>query len=44
MAIEIPHGPVVESLMDHGFAVYSINPKQLDRLRDPPQPAEDHAS
>ena len=34
IAIEVPHGPVVESLMDRGFAVYSINPKQLDRFRD----------
>jgi hypothetical protein len=33
-AIEVPHGPVVDSLLDRGFAVYSINPKQLDRLRD----------
>ena len=32
MAIEVPHGPVVESLMDRGFAVYSINPKQLFRF------------
>ena len=39
VAIEIPHGPVVESLMDHGFAVYSINPKQLDRFRDRHSPA-----
>lgn len=39
VAIEIPHGPVVESLMDHGFAVYSINPKQLDRFRDRFSPA-----
>ena len=39
VAIEIPHGPVVESLMDHGFAVYSINPKQLDRFRDRYSPA-----
>ena len=34
VAIEAPHGPVVESLLGHGFAVYSINPKQLDRFRD----------
>ena len=34
VAIEVPHGPVVESLMDRGFAVYAINPKQLDRFRD----------
>ena len=33
-AIEVPHGPVVDSLIDRGLAVYTINPKQLDRLRD----------
>ena len=34
VAIEVPRGPVVESLMERGFVVYSINPKQLDRFRD----------
>ena len=34
IAIEVPHGPVVECLLERGFAVYSINPKQLDRFRD----------
>ena len=34
VAIERPHGPVVETLLDRGFAVFSINPKQLDRFRD----------
>ena len=34
VAIEVPHGPVVDVLLDHGFAVHAINPKQLDRLRD----------
>lgn len=34
VAIEVPHGPVVESLLERGFAVHSINPKQLDRFRD----------
>ena len=33
-AIEVPHGPVVDALLDRGFAVHAINPKQLDRLRD----------
>src|SRR5215218_930123 len=33
-AIEVPHGPVVDVLLDRGFAVHVINPKQLDRLRD----------
>ena len=39
VAIEIPHGPVVESLMERGFAVHSLNPKQLDRFRDRFSPA-----
>jgi transposase len=34
VAIEVPHGPVVDSLVDRGFIVHAINPKQLDRLRD----------
>lgn len=34
VAIETPHGPVVETLMDRGIHVYAINPKQLDRFRD----------
>ena len=34
VAIEVPHGPVVDSLIDRGFVVHAINPKQLDRLRD----------
>ena len=38
VAIEIPHGPVVDSLLDRGFPVHSINPKQLDRFRDPFSP------
>ena len=38
-AIETPRGPVVESLMERGFAVHSINPKQLDRFRDRISPA-----
>jgi len=39
VAIEVPHGPVVEALMDRGVAVYAINPKQLDRFRDRFSPA-----
>ena len=31
---EVPRGPVVESLMERGFEVHSINPKQLDRFQD----------
>ena len=34
VAIEVPRGPVVESLLEWGFVVHSINPKQLDRFRD----------
>jgi transposase len=34
VAIETPNGPVVEMLLEHGFVVFAINPKQLDRFRD----------
>jgi transposase len=34
VGIEVPHGPVVDLLLDRSFVVYAINPKQLDRLRD----------
>ncbi len=34
VAIEAPHGPAVETLLERGFHVYAINPKQLDRFRD----------
>src|SRR3954470_4490093 len=34
VGIELPHGPVVESLTERGFAVHALNPKQLDRFRD----------
>jgi transposase len=34
VAIEVPHGPVVETLLERGFAVHAVNPKQLDRFRD----------
>jgi transposase len=37
--IESPRGAVVETLLEHGFAVFSINPKQLDRFRDRYSPA-----
>ena len=39
MAIEVPRGPLVESLMERGLAVHAINPKQLDRFRDRISPA-----
>ncbi len=34
VAIEVPHGPVVETLMERGFMVHAVNPKQVDRFRD----------
>jgi transposase len=34
IAIEVPRGAVVETLVEHGFHLYAINPKQLDRFRD----------
>jgi len=34
VAIEVPHGPVVETLLERGFRVCAVNPKQLDRFRD----------
>jgi transposase len=34
VAIETPRGPVVEMLLERGFQVFALNPKQLDRFRD----------
>lgn len=34
VAIETTHGIVVETLLERGIPVHSINPKQLDRFRD----------
>jgi transposase len=34
VAIEVPHGPVVETLLERGFVVHALNPKQMDRFRD----------
>src|SRR5690348_876041 len=34
IAIETSSGPVVQTFLELGFAVFSINPKQLDRFRD----------
>jgi transposase len=34
VAIEVPHGAVVDTLLERGFAAFSVNPKQLDRFRD----------
>ena len=39
VAIEMRHGPIVETLLERGFNVYAINPKQLDRFRDRFSPA-----
>ena len=39
VAIEVPHGPVVETMMESEFQVHAINPKQLDRFRDRFSPA-----
>ncbi len=34
VAIGVPHGAVVDSLLERGFAAFSVNPKQLDRFVD----------
>lgn len=34
VAIEVPHGAMVEGLIERGFGVFAVNPKQLDRFRD----------
>jgi transposase len=34
VAVETPQSAIAEALLDRGLRVYSINPKQLDRLRD----------
>jgi transposase len=34
IAIETPHGAMVETLIEHNLAVFAINPKQLDRFGD----------
>jgi hypothetical protein len=34
VAIEVPRGPIVEAFLEHRWAVFGINPKQLDRFRD----------
>ena len=38
-AIEVPRGAIVETLLENGFVVFSINPKQLVRFRDRYSPA-----
>jgi len=34
VAIETPQSAVVETLLERGIAVFTVNPKQLDRFRD----------
>jgi transposase len=34
VAIEVPRGPVVETLLERGFPVWALNPRQLDRFRE----------
>lgn len=34
VGIETPRGVLVDTLIEQGFAVFAINPKQLDRFRD----------
>jgi transposase len=34
VAIEVPRGAIVDTLLTSGFAVFSVSPKQLDRFRD----------
>jgi transposase len=34
VALEVPRGAVVDTLLEGGFHVFALNPKQLDRFRD----------
>ena len=34
VGIETPHGVLVDTVIEVGFSVFAINPKQLDRFRD----------
>jgi len=34
VGIETPHGALVDTLLERGYAVFAVNPKQLDRFRD----------
>ncbi|MDE3260468.1 MAG: IS110 family transposase [Acidobacteriota bacterium] len=34
VALEVPHGAVVDGLLEQGFATFAINPKQADRGRE----------
>jgi transposase len=39
VGLEVSDGPLVETLLERGFAVFHLNPKQLDRFRDRYSPA-----
>jgi transposase len=34
VGLETPRGVLVDTLLEHGFPVFALNPKQLDRFRD----------
>jgi hypothetical protein len=34
VAIETPRGALVDTLLEHRFSLFALNPKQLDRFRD----------
>ena len=34
VGMETPHGVLVDTLLEQGFPVFAVNPKQLDRFRD----------
>ena len=34
VGIELKSGPIVEALLERGFPVFAVNPKQTDRFRD----------
>src|SRR5215467_9940140 len=34
VAMEVPRGAIVEGLLERGFHLFALNPKQLDRFRD----------
>jgi transposase len=38
-AIELPHGAIIDCLLEREIPVFSINPKQVDRFRDRYSPA-----
>ena len=39
IAVEAPRGALVDALIERGFEIYVLNPKQLDRFRDRHSPA-----